>query len=352
MKTLSLMLCGLLFVSLTGAHGLNLFHENYVVAKRNDAKSVTLTCRTKASGAVTWKFHGDALEDVDLEDNFQQTGLHLAVSYVDTPMLGEYSCWRGTQMLSSTYLLLEGEEEEDSDSLSISCRAKSYDCNFSCDWTHNGQTAVRLGLGHDCSEGRRSCHWNSGDQLVDGRFHFELSHSLSPYAEESTMLEITGEAIVDLSVVRKTKRFYLRDIVQPDSPQIVKCQEGEEDLNVTIDPPSSWSTPHSFFSLEHEIEYLLKDNGKTGRSSSILLPKGISKLRVRSRDSLVLSAWSQWTAWKNVRTGTKDLCKCKNKARSCCPELPPGFLDKCKGREKKKNKNAKKKHAIYKEDAQ
>ncbi|XP_034396434.1 interleukin-12 subunit beta [Cyclopterus lumpus] len=326
-ETSSLWLCGLLFAGLT--HGLNHFPESYVVAKRNDLNPVTLTCRSEeAPGAVTWKFRGEAPEDV------RQIGPDLSVSEVDTPMLGEYSCWRGTQMLSSTYLLLEAEEEEESDSLSISCRAKSYDCHFSCDWTHSGQTAVRLGLGHDCSEGRKSCHWVNGDQLVDGRFHFQLSHSLSPYSEESAMLELTAEAIVDLSVARTTRRFYLRNIVQPDSPQIVRCQEGKENLSVTIEPPSSWSTPHSFFSLEHEIEYVLKDNGETGRSSSVLLPKGISKLRVRSRDSLVLSTWSQWTPWKKVTTGKKNLCKCKNTAKSCCPELP--HLDNCKKRRKKK----------------
>ena len=50
--------------------------------------------------------------------------------------------------------------------------------------------------------------------------------------------------------------------VQPDSPTIVRCREVEQDLNVIIEPPSSWSTPHSFFSLEHEIEYESKDDGK------------------------------------------------------------------------------------------
>ncbi|XP_029294739.1 interleukin-12 subunit beta [Cottoperca gobio] len=324
MKTLSLWISGLLFISLNGAHGLNHFPDNFVVAKRNDKSPVTLTCRTETEGAVTWKFHVPEMEDVqqnglklsegavtgkfhvpemedvDIEGNVKQNGLKLSVSEVDTPMLGNYSCWRGEDMLSSTYLLLEAEEEDDFDSLSISCRAKSYDCNFSCEWTHSGQTGVRLGLGHDCREGRKLCHWVSSDQLVDGRFQFELPHSLSPYAEETTMLELTAEAIVNLSFLRRTKRFYLRDIVQPDYPKIVKCQEGNENLNVTIDAPSSWSTPHSFFSLEHEIEYVLKDDGKTGRSSSALIPKRVSKLRVRSRDSLVLSAWSQWTPWKNV----------------------------------------------------
>ncbi|XP_027129106.1 interleukin-12 subunit beta [Larimichthys crocea] len=216
-------------------------------------------------------------------------------------MLGEYTCWRGNQKLSSTHLLMEADEGEEFDSL-IKCRAKSYDCNFSCKWTNSRYTAVRLGLGPDCSEGGKSCHWVSSGVWQDGGFQLELSHTLSPYTEESTMLELTAEAISDHQIIRRTKRFYLRDIVQPDSPQIVNCQEVEQDLNVTIDPPSSWSTPHSFFSLEHEIEYTLKDDGETRRSLSALIPKRISKLRVRSRDSLVQSTWSQWTPWKNAVT--------------------------------------------------
>lgn len=52
--------------------------------------------------------------------------------------------------------------------------------------------------------------------------------------------------------------------VQPDSPQIVKCEKMGQKMNVTIAPPPTWSSPHSFFSLEHEIEYVLKDNGDVG----------------------------------------------------------------------------------------
>ncbi|XP_041792880.1 interleukin-12 subunit beta [Chelmon rostratus] len=300
MRTLTLQIFGLLFISLNRAHGLNQFPENFVVAKRNNENPVTLTCDTETDGAVTWKFHGEVMEDVVLQANVQQDGRTLTVSDVDTPMLGQYSCWRGGEMLSSTYLLLEAEEEDELGS-PILCRAKSYDCRFMCKWINSGYKAVRLGLGQNCTEGGRSCHWvSSSDELPDGGFQFELSHSLSPFAEESTMLEVTAEAFTDLSILRATKRFYLRDIVQPDSPQNVRCQKVEQALNVTIDPPSSWSVPHSFFGLEHEIEYMLKDNGKTERSSSALITKRISKLRVRCRDSLVLSTWSQWTPWKNV----------------------------------------------------
>ncbi|KAM3610231.1 uncharacterized protein V6R79_001042 [Siganus canaliculatus] len=313
MKTFSLWVFGLLFISLTGAHGLNHFPEKFVVAKRD--KPVTLTCDTQIEGAVTWRVHGEVAEDVDLDDNVKQEGQNLIMSDIDEPMLGKYSCWREGKMLSSTYLLMQAEEDE-SDS-PIECRAKSYNCKFSCKWTHSGYTAVRFGLGPNCIDGGKSCHWvSSSQQRLDGGFQFELSHSLSPYAEESTMLQVTAEAIADLFVLRKTKRFYLRDIVQPDSPQIVRCQEVDQDLNVTIDPPSSWSTPHSFFGLEHEIEYVMKDDGEVGRSSSTLIPKGIRKLRVRSRDSLVLSTWSQWTQWKNVKKGKKNIYNCKSRQRT------------------------------------
>ncbi|RVE67935.1 hypothetical protein OJAV_G00086740 [Oryzias javanicus] len=268
-----------------------------------------LTCNTQTDEAVSWRLDG---EEVELDNYVQMEGPNLKISQVDAPMLGEYSCWRGGAMLSTTYLFQELEEDVDLDSL-LSCRAKSYDCNFTCSWRDSRFTAIRLGLGHDCSS-------SSGGH--DGELQFVLLHSLSPYAEESTSLELTAEAINTFYILRRTKTFYLRDIIQPDSPQIVRCQEVGQELNVTLDPPPSWSTPHSFFSLEYEIEYELKDDGKIERSFSTLIPKKISKLRVRSRDSLVLSAWSQWTAWQNVRKGKKNQYRCKKRRgdfKTWCP---------------------------------
>uniref|UniRef100_A0A672GEI2 Interleukin-12 subunit beta n=1 Tax=Salarias fasciatus TaxID=181472 RepID=A0A672GEI2_SALFA len=282
-----------------------------VIARRNDGESysnpVTLTCGGRGDGAVTWKFGGEVMEDSD--PFIQQQNQTLVLDEVDTPMLGEYSCWRGNQMVSSTYILLQEKEEEEFDSL-LKCRARSYDCEFNCSWTSSEYTAVRLGLGPDCSEGGESCHWirKSGVD-PDGGLQFVLSHSLTPYSEESSKLEVTAEAIKDLSIVRKTRRFYLRDIVQPDSSHIVRCKEVGENLNVTVAPPPSWSIPHSFFSLEHEIQYVLRDDGRTECSSTSLVPKGISRLRVRSRDPLVPSAWSLWTPWTNQsKCLLKDLC--------------------------------------------
>lgn len=48
--------------------------------------------------------------------------------------------------------------------------------------------------------------------MPDGGFQFELLHDSSPYAEESAMFELTVEAITELYFLRKTKKFYLRDI--------------------------------------------------------------------------------------------------------------------------------------------
>ncbi|XP_076005621.1 interleukin-12 subunit beta [Genypterus blacodes] len=296
---------GIVLISLSGADGLTSFPDHLVVAAKGDP--VTLTCRGHSDGNVTWKFAEDGkVENVEFGENVQQKGGKLVFGEAGDPMVGEYSCWSGVQNLSSVYLLLDAQEEEedeegeDLDSL-ISCRANSYDCNFNCNWTGSDYTAVRLGLGDECSTGEKRCEWVNGREAgPDGRFQFEMSHSVSPYAEESTMLEVTAEAISDSYYLKTTKRFYLRDIVQPDSPEIVRCQEVGQDLSVSIDPPASWSTPHSFFSLQHEIEYVYKDNGMHETSLSTLIPKRISQLRVRSRDPLVLSAWSQWSPWKNV----------------------------------------------------
>uniref|UniRef100_A0A3B3UF71 Interleukin 12B n=1 Tax=Poecilia latipinna TaxID=48699 RepID=A0A3B3UF71_9TELE len=263
-----------------------------VVAVAKQGKdSVSLTCLTTTTGPVTWKHNND--EESDFKDNMSQSGHNLTVRDVEAPLLGEYSCWRDGTKLSESHLFIHLQ--------SVQLKL-SYDCNFSCRWTEGRYGAVRLGIGPDCTNGLPTCHWVSSSAQPDSEgFQFELTHNLSSFGEESTMLEVTAEAIDDdFLFLKKTKKFYLRDIVVPDSPRIVSMKVVQSQLNVSIEPPSSWSTPHSFFALEHEIEYILRDNGETIISSSSLIPKKISKLRARSRDPLVFSTWSQWTPWKNV----------------------------------------------------
>lgn len=290
----------LLYISLARGYRLTSFPEHFAVAKNDRPEPVNLTCNSllKIDGAVTWThvtFDGHNQE-------LQNIGNVLKVNDVDTPHVGEYSCWNDNKKLASIYLLLDAENEEEKSNSYISCWAKTYDCSLSCNWTHREFTAVRMGLGHACSEDERSCSWvnpHSGPHPDDG-FQFELNHSISPFEEESTMLKVTAQAINTHSYLKRTKSFFLRDIIQPDSPKIVKCHGNSEGLKVTTEPPTSWATPHSFFPLEHEIEYLKKDDGEVGRSRNDYVPKGISHLRARSRDPLVPSSWSQWSPWKNL----------------------------------------------------
>ncbi|KAJ0068075.1 hypothetical protein NL108_015556, partial [Boleophthalmus pectinirostris] len=259
-------------------------------------EKATLTCETQDT-VVTWTLNDQALTDGAFGGNIHLNGLLVTVDEVDAPVLGEYVCWSvDGHKISSTFLLAEVEDDDSLESLK--CRAKSYDCSFTCTWDENDYNVARLRLGQNCKN--MTCQWVNSSTMGHGRFHFALSHSLSPYAEETTMLELTVEALDGFFILKRTKRFYLRDIVQPDSPRVVRCQPVGQQLNVTIEPPRSWSSPHSFFNLENEIEYILKDNGEIKKSSSALIPRKISKFRVRCRDSYVLSAWSEWTPWKNV----------------------------------------------------
>lgn len=60
------------------------------------------------------------------------------------------------------------------------------------------------------------------------------------------------------------KLVWFSSTVQPDSPQIVKCQKKGQKLEVTIEPPPTWSSIHSFFSLENQIEYVDEEEEKVG----------------------------------------------------------------------------------------
>ncbi|XP_019900752.1 interleukin-12 subunit beta isoform X2 [Esox lucius] len=260
----------LLCVSLPRAQGL-IFSEIYVVS--DEHSSVNLTCPMAFSGPLTWT-HGDQPLD---SDNAQVQGHNLILNDI---WHGEYSCWNGERKLGSVYLLeaLKEDGAGGTDS-SISCWAKSYDCIITCIWTNSEFSTVRLGLGHACTHGQENCTWvYPATNLQNKGFHFNLSHSLSPYTEEITPLVVTAEAINEFKYLRKTKRFYLRDIVQPDSPTVVTCLMNGENLEVKVEPPTTWNSPPSYFPLEHQIAYILKDNGEEKHSMELHIPKYVSKI--------------------------------------------------------------------------
>lgn len=246
-----------------------------VVDSLSGENSVTLTCNTETEGKIAWKFH-DGFEEVMLDDNIRLEGLNLTIMDVDEGAnIGEYSCWRGQEKLSSVYLLLEAREEDASGEITAHqfIPRKTEGCIFrllcaplqaflstagpspttvasavsgtpadtqqfaldlvmtgkayiskkhikyppssvyvAVTWSNSSFCSVLFAF-HCSARRRQSCQWHtSSTRLSDGGFQFELPHSLSPYVEESGKLEVTAEAIQDFSIVRKTKTFYLRDI--------------------------------------------------------------------------------------------------------------------------------------------
>ncbi|KAJ8380871.1 hypothetical protein SKAU_G00016490 [Synaphobranchus kaupii] len=288
---------------------LNSFPENMRVSQ----KSVNLTCHTKFQGQVTWKHTLEGHVKTVKESRFVNImGRSLNLTSLDTPNAGEYSCWGEGKELYREYLLLESEEEEleedeedynndDDDAAkeradSFSCSTQTYSCFFKCYLSAFGFTAARLRYHR---VGQAPSPWQNASS-AQNNFQFTLPLSYSPYAEESAALEVTAEAVNSRRYLKKTLHFYLRDIVQPDPPQKVKCERAGKTLSVTVEPPDSWAQPFSYFPLEHQIEYINKNNGKTELAASGMIKQRVSMLRARSRDPLIPSAWSKWSPWKNV----------------------------------------------------
>ncbi|XP_016148526.1 interleukin-12 subunit beta-like [Sinocyclocheilus grahami] len=277
---------------------LNFFPEKFELAEKHT--SVTLTCRTDKD-KITWR-REDANSIVSiLQSDFEiLSGRDLTVIDLQEDLTGNYTCWSDTGLEDYTYLLLDKSKE--ATAFKINCTAETFSCtqNIKCAWTSDEFTAFRLRNTRDDGD------WVS--QSVDGEFF--LPHSTNSYSEESERLLITGEAVSTCCYMKTEYSFYLRDIVKPADPSISICtikNEGRDEqiVELEVKPPSTWPQPHSFFPLKHEIEYEIRHNGELKtkeweEGSKVKVQGSITKLRVRCRDLLLLSQWSEWSKWKNV----------------------------------------------------
>ncbi|XP_051513133.1 interleukin-12 subunit beta-like [Myxocyprinus asiaticus] len=281
-------------LSIVRISSLNFFPEKFIVAEQH--KDVTLICETNKD-SVIWKWQDEhSTYDVHETEFLVPTGRNLLVRDLQDDQIGNYTCWSDEGLEDYTYLLLD--KSKDATDFNINCTAETFSCmkHITCAWTSDEFTAFRLRNTRD-----------NGDwvlETVDGVFH--LQHSTNSYTEESERLLITGEAVSSCCYLKTEYSFYLRDIVKPASPNISTCRrENREIIEVEVKPPSSWPHPHSFFPLKHQIEYEIRDNGKLEtrewEGSKVQVEGVISKLRVRCRDLLLLSQWSEWTPWENVK---------------------------------------------------
>ncbi|XP_067275725.1 interleukin-12 subunit beta [Pseudorasbora parva] len=306
----------LFYLSITRMSALNFFPKKFEIGEKHT--SVTLTCKT-TKGSVTWK-REDAHATVDIVDSDYEklSGRNLTVIDLQEDQIGNYTCWSDKGLEDYTYLLLDKSKE--ATGFNINCTAETFSCteHIKCTWTSDDFTAFRLRNTRDNGD------WVS--HSVDGVFF--LPHSTNSYSEESERLLITGEAVSTCCYMKTDYSFYLRDIVKPADPGVSICKvknEGSDEqiIELEVKAPPSWPQPHSFFPLKHQVEYENRHNGeletKEWEEVSKFKVKGhIRKLRVRCRDMLLLSQWSEWTSWKNVpvrvkRTRTKGSGKKKER---------------------------------------
>ncbi|XP_050991685.1 interleukin-12 subunit beta isoform X2 [Labeo rohita] len=290
----------LLCLSIVRMSALDFFPEKFAIGERHT--NVTLTCRTDKDN-IEWKREDTVLSQSDCE---KISGRDLTVIDLEEDLTGNYTCWSGTDLQDYTYLLLDKSKEATASK--INCTAETFSCTekIKCAWTSDEFTTFRLRNTRDNGD------WVS--QSVAGEFFF-LPHSTNSYSEESERLLITGEAVSTCCYMKTDHSFFLRDIVKPAVSSISICNISNQGtdkqiIELVVTPPSTWPQPHSFFPLKHQIEYEIRHDGKLQtkdweEGTKFQVEGSITKLRVRCRDLLLLSQWSEWTPWKNVSSRKK-----------------------------------------------
>ncbi|KAL2093535.1 hypothetical protein ACEWY4_010847 [Coilia grayii] len=269
--------------------------------------NVTVTCRKDFDGDITWTFN---------EEELDRVGPEFKLLNFDESLAGEYSCYGADEILDTVHVLLK--DTPDSTTPELKCWAENYNCTFHCTWKHRHYTVVRL------RNERDNGTWvSSSPEGV-----FEVPHLTDAHSEEATPLKVTLEALTTNKdrFLQINKTFYLREIIQPPSPQIEVFKRGDP-LEVDIKPAKGWATPSSYYPLEYQIEYRKKDNGQvvqqlcckeqgqTNRHTHApdcwtkvrcKIHVRVASFRVRSRDPLLKSNWGQWTEWTNAGRRAKQ----------------------------------------------
>uniref|UniRef100_A0A8B9HCS5 Si:dkey-88e18.2 n=2 Tax=Astyanax mexicanus TaxID=7994 RepID=A0A8B9HCS5_ASTMX len=273
----------IVFLGIMRVSAVDTFPKKFVAVQMNS--DVTLHCDTTDQD-VTWQYDSDELEaseDIRLEGN------KLILKRIEEEQAGNYTCWRNNEIVDYTYVLLDMTSHITD--LTINCTAETFNCTFniSCNMNQPAFNYFRLRNKRDNS------NWVMPSE--DGAFH--LTHSTNPYAEEAKQLEVIGEAVSSSDRYFKiSHNFYLRDIIKPACPEVSVNKR-----KVNLAPPPTWAKPTSYYPLDHEIQCKNLDDGKEkpcDLDHDNKVPKGTSELRVRCRDSLLLSQWSDWTPWHNV----------------------------------------------------
>ncbi|XP_025902958.1 interleukin-12 subunit beta-like [Nothoprocta perdicaria] len=259
-------------------------------------QDVELQCNTSEQ-QVTWKLNDEEKPMVELEAK----GKALRILGLDLPAAGNYSCWAGSILLDSTYVVVRNAFPPGQPSINVSCQAESYRGSFRCSWMAPPFTVFCARLTH--SDG------SSGSWVpVPGhRSHFNVSFSdpsFCPFAEELHPLQLQLEGLSDTSYLNTTHPFFIRDIVRPDPPQALKLHRRSGQLYLSWAPPASWPLPKSYFALSYRLQYEFPNGTQVHEelegTEESGLRAGAWRVRISCRDPYGSPRWSPWSAWQHL----------------------------------------------------
>ncbi|XP_064360029.1 interleukin-12 subunit beta-like [Dromaius novaehollandiae] len=287
-----LLLVGLV-LCLASARALTTFPQKLQVGNLDE--DVVVTCNTSEQ-QVTWTLNGELEPMAELVAE----GRTLTILGLDLPAAGNYSCWAGSVLLDTTYVVVRSTCKE---RMNVSCQAESYRGSFRCSWRAPSFSVFRARL-------TRS-NGSFGDWVhVAGRgggFSASFADpSFCPFAEELHPLQLHLEGLSDNSFLSFTIHFFIRDIVRPDPPQELTVRRRGGRLYLAWAPPASWPLPKSYFALLYRLQYELPDGAQAdeyleGREETSLR-EGARRVRISCRDPNASPTWSPWSAWRDLET--------------------------------------------------
>ncbi|XP_062430638.1 interleukin-12 subunit beta-like [Rhea pennata] len=288
-----LLLVGLV-LCLTSAHALSSFPQKFQVGNLDE--DMVVKCNTSEE-QVTWTLNGEAEPMAELVTE----GRTLTILGLDLPATGNYSCWAGSVLLDTTYVLVRSTSPPGKEGMNISCQADSYRGSLRCSWRAPSFTVFRARLMR--SNGSFSDWVHVAGRR--GRFNASLiDPSFCPFAEELHPLQLHLEGLSDNSFINLTVHFFIRDIVQPDPPQELTVRRRGDQLHLSWAPPASWPLPRSYFALLYRLQYELPNGTQVNKdlegTEEMSLQEDARRVRISCRDPYASPTWSPWSAWQEV----------------------------------------------------
>ncbi|XP_075043854.1 interleukin-12 subunit beta-like [Mixophyes fleayi] len=134
----------------------------------------------------------------------------------------------------------------------------------------------------------------SQDRVHSIQFNLTIPE-FCPFAEQVNAIHVSVDIITNSDYLTGNQSYYLRDIVTPEAPEIVKVTTEQ----ISWTQPSSWSHSSSFFPLLYEIKVNYRNNTNVPNflEKQHYSMTDVRKFSVRCRDLFYPGPWSSWRSW-------------------------------------------------------